>query len=489
MLDGLEAVELKLSEVLEDNNKFRFDSEFFQKEYLEIEEIIKSHNSMKTKNLISDLTDYHANGSYKVLKNYVELLDNDNYALMVRTTDLERSDFYTDVKYITKKAYDFLEKTKVYGGEIIINKIGTNAGNIYLMPFLERKVSLGMNQFMLKVSNINTNYLYTFFISKLGRKMLKRRVNGAAPFSIDKDSILNINIPILSKKFQNKIHSYIMNHFKLIEDSKIIYKEAEELLLKELDLLDFEPLNIEYDSNNSPRKKGITIKSFSESFGNSGRLDSEYYQPKFDYLIDKIKGKNHDKLENIVNLHKSVEPGSEAYQDNGIPFVRVSNLTKLGLSDTNIHLSKDLYDDETLEKLQPKENTILLSKDGTVGIAYNIKHDTNIITSGAILHLIIKDDNVLPEYLALVLNSLVVQMQSERDAGGSIIKHWKPSEIGQVLIPIIDYSIQVEIEEKIKESFRLKEESGELLELAKKAVEIATEENEEFAMEFINAQV
>ncbi|WP_324171142.1 hypothetical protein [Sulfurimonas sp.] len=47
-------------------------------------------------------------------------------------------------------------------------------------------------------------------------------------------------------------------------------------------------------------------------------------------------------------------------------------------------------------------------KDGTVGIAYNIKKDTNIITFGAILHLTIKDNKVLPEYLTLVLNSLVV---------------------------------------------------------------------------------
>jgi restriction endonuclease S subunit len=102
------------------------------------------------------------------------------------------------------------------------------------------------------------------------------------------------------------------------------------------------------------------------------------------------------------------------------------------------------------------------------------------------LHLTIKKNKVLPEYLTLVLNSLVVQMQSQRDAGGSIIKHWKPSEIGEILIPIISPLIQTQIEEKIKTSFKLKEKSKQLLEVAKRAVEIAIEDGENKAMEYIN---
>ena len=152
-------------------------------------------------------------------------------------------------------------------------------------------------------------------------------------------------------------------------------------------------------------------------------------------------------------------------------------------------MSKDILKEEDLKKLYPTKDTILLSKDGTVGIAYKIKNETEMITSGALLHLSIKKDDVLPEYLTLVLNSLIVQLQAQRDAGGSIIQHWKPSEIQEILIPIIDISVQKQIEEKIKKSFLLKEESKQLLDLAKKAVEIAIEKDENEAMEFINAQI
>ncbi len=290
----------------------------------------------------------------------------------------------------------------------------------------------------------------------------------------------NLPIPNSVLSLNDKIENIFSKSFTLRKQSKTLYKQAENLLLTELGLLNFQPSN-----------KNIAIKSFSESFGDSGRLDSEYYQPKYDDIIDKIKNTKYDTLNNIVNIQKSIEPGSNAYQENGIPFVRVSNLTKFEVSSPDIHISPDIFEVGELDKLQPKKNTILLSKDGTVGIAYNLKKDAGYITSGALLHLKVKNEykhKVFNEYLTLILNSAVVQMQSQRDAGGSIIKHWKPSEIKQVLIPIINQDIQTQIEQKIKQSFKLKDESKQLLELAKKAVEVAIEQDETIATKLINEQ-
>ena len=143
-----------------------------------------------------------------------------------------------------------------------------------------------------------------------------------------------------------------------------------------------------------------------------------------------------------------------------------------------------------LQHWQPTKDTILLSKDGTVGIAYKIKGQTDIVTSGALLHLTVMNnlkDEILSEYLTLVLNSKIVSMQAERDAGGSIIQHWKPSEIKEVIIPKVDISIQQQIEEKVQESFRLKKQSEELLEVAKRSVEIAIEQDEAVALRYIQS--
>ena len=109
----------------------------------------------------------------------------------------------------------------------------------------------------------------------------------------------------------------------------------------------------------------------------------------------------------------------------------------------------------------------------------------NVISSSGILHLTVKDNAVLPDYLTLVLNSKIVRLQAERSAGGSIIQHWKQSEIENVSIPILPMPSQQKIAAKVRESFALRAESKRLLDLAKHAVEVAIERGEDSAMEEI----
>ena len=212
-----------------------------------------------------------------------------------------------------------------------------------------------------------------------------------------------------------------------------------------------------------------SCKKLSDSFLASGRLDAEYYQPKYDRLLTTLSSFPTAVVKDIAVIQKSIEPGSEAYQEEGVPFIRVSNLSKFGISDSEIKLDAVSY----ANVIRPKKDTILLSKDGSVGIAYKVEEPMDIITSGAILHLSVFDKSVLPDYLTLVLNSIVVKLQAERDAGGSIIQHWKPSEIENVVIPILPQGEQQRIANTIQESFRLRKESQLLLERAKSIVEQA----------------
>ena len=191
--------------------------------------------------------------------------------------------------------------------------------------------------------------------------------------------------------------------------------------------------------------------------------------------------------EGLVDIKKSIEPGSDAYQDEGIPFVRISNLTKFGLDEPDIKVAEDIV--QEVRKLYPKRDTILFSKDGSVGIAYKMEEDKQIITSGGILHLTVKNmDEILPDYLTLVLNSPIVQLQAERDAGGSIIQHWKPSEIEQVVIPVFPMPQQKELSDLVQESFMLRRKSEKLLDNAVKAVEMAIETDESTALAWLKTQ-
>ena len=70
----------------------------------------------------------------------------------------------------------------------------------------------------------------------------------------------------------------------------------------------------------------------------------------------------------------------------------------------------------------------------------------------------------MPDYLTLVLNSDIARLQAERDSSGAIIQHWKPSDIEQVVVPILPMEVQQQIAGKIEKSFSLRRRSKQLLE-------------------------
>ncbi len=284
--------------------------------------------------------------------------------------------------------------------------------------------------------------------------------------------IEQLKIPLLTDEFQRFIREKIYRIHALSDGGQNLYLQAEQILLDNLGMTDF-----------IPSTEKVSVKNFSEGFRTSGRLDAEYYHAKYDTLFAKLSAVKTYLLGALVWIKKSVEPGSNEYRTEGIPFVRVSDLSRYGLSNPEIHLSRIPF---SHMNLQPKKDTILLSKDGSVGIAYKVEKDLDIVTSGAILHLKLKSDQFLPDYLTLVLNSLIVKMQAERDAGGSIIQHWKPSEIEKVVIPWLPIDRQEQISYKIQESFSLRRESRELLERTKQAVEMAIEKDEQTAMAWLS---
>lgn len=466
LLERLDISLIKYKTIITDNTKFRIDDKYYNKDYLCTYKKILSKKHIILGNAIEVLTDFHSNGSYASIAKVFELLDSEDYAYMVRTTDLENDNYTENVKYVTKKCYDYLQKSKVYGGELIINKIGC-PGRTYLMPFLNRPVSLGMNQFLLRTdkNQVLEAFLWVYFNSNIGKKIIYRKVNGTAPLTMDKESIRSLPVPKFSIDFQEKIAQYVERANAIKLQSKAKYEEAEKRLLSELDLDD---MIFEQDNDT------VSVRNYKQVL-NSSRIDAEYYLPKYDKLFDVLSHYPCKKLGVIAPPFKSIEPGSEAYDESGIPFYRVNNISKYGLSETDVFLDEKKY---FKEELSLKKDTVLFSKDGSIGIAYKVEKDEKAITSSALLHLRIVDEDTLPDYLALVLNSKIVKMQAARDAGGSVIDHWKPDEIKNVIIPIISKDSQSMLASIVKESFELKYASDRIVEKMREIVDAAIEKNE-----------
>lgn len=173
--------------------------------------------------VVDTLTDYHANGSYKLLKQHVDLKEQEDFAWMVRSTDFEKK-FKNDKRYITEHAYNYLTKSKLFGGEIIMSKIG-NAGKVYFMPETDRPCSLAMNLFLIRLdsSKANNEYIYRYLNSSSGKAQIAPRLKGAATQTITKESVRSLQIPMPTLEGQQKTIERLKELEQEIESLESVY--------------------------------------------------------------------------------------------------------------------------------------------------------------------------------------------------------------------------------------------------------------------------
>ena len=79
------------------------------------------------------VTDYVANGSFASLRENVKTYKEENYALMVKTQDFS-NDFTRGLTYTDQKGFDYLQKSRLYGGELMLSNIGASIGKAFIVP-------------------------------------------------------------------------------------------------------------------------------------------------------------------------------------------------------------------------------------------------------------------------------------------------------------------------------------------------------------------
>ena len=131
----------------------------------------------RIKDVLSVLTDYTANGSFQSLADNVEYLDYESYARLVRLTDL-RDNLENIGIYVNEDSYNYLKKSSLNGGEVLVANVGAYAGLFCLMPNIEKPATLGPNMFLLKTNKLMKNkYLYYLGLSKFVKESIINEIN------------------------------------------------------------------------------------------------------------------------------------------------------------------------------------------------------------------------------------------------------------------------------------------------------------------------
>lgn len=449
---------IKYSDVIE---AWRFDADFFKPEYLKIDETIEKRNFNELKTLIWKWNIF----SWPFWSSLKSESYTSSWVPFIRISDIQNIFINKDnLMYISEADSERLTSTTLNVWDIVLSKIWT-IWRLSLITSDLWTVNISENNIWLKLQNLSNKekkVLLLFLLSKYWQKQIIRQWSWNIQLKFNVLDIEGLKIPNIQLFNVDKLENFYDEILENQQQSRQLYQEAEDLLLTELGLKDHIFSHV------------LTFTTTKKEVDQAGRYDAEYFQPKYDEMIEKIEQYQGgwDFVENIFEYKKWFEPWTEAYVEEWKNFVRVSDFSKFWLEWTDKKISEEMFD-ELEDNYAPKKWEILFTKDWTIGISYLLKEDLEGILSWAFLRLQVKEAYQAydKECLTLILNSIICSLQVERFSGWALIAHLKPSDFQKLKLPLIDPQIQQLISAKIQESFKLRNESKQLLEQAKKMVE------------------
>lgn len=172
---------------------------------------------IKTGELPIIVTDYVANGSFASLKENVQLYQEHNYAYFIRNTDLKAGTFEA---FVDEHSYNFLAKSRLFGGEIIISNVG-DVGSVFLCPKLDAPMTLGNNIIMLNPTQEELRYyLYIWFKWSIGQGLIQGIKGGSAQPKFNKTDFKSLPVILPPVDLLHKFHATVRPMFEAINSNQ-----------------------------------------------------------------------------------------------------------------------------------------------------------------------------------------------------------------------------------------------------------------------------
>lgn len=440
----------------------RIDAEYFNKQDLKILSSLKHCGSVE----LRTLGEFFASAFYPAATQLYEsgdvpfarCVDCISHPVITHAQDssFERipSDFISDNKGVSD----------LRRGDIIITKVGTPC---YASIIHEHdRVALSRTVMGIgNISGIDPYYLLVFLRSKYGFSQLMRQRELTIQYQLTLERVKRILVYKPTDCFQQAIRKFVFSSLEKEKESLRQYGEAEQSLLSELGFDGW-----------MPTEESVSVKNCSD-FMSAGRFDAEYFQPKYDEIVAKIKtysGGTIKAASVLITGHvNESEDTPEQYVE----------LADIGVSGEIEGCTNAMFGElpSRARQRMATGQVIASSIEGSLDRCALVapEYDKALCSTG--FHRFCSQD-INPETMLLLFKSWPIQQLMKRGCSGTILCGILPAALEHVDLPMVNPDVQKVLAAKVRESFALRAESKRLLDLAKHAVEVAIEQGEEKAI-------
>lgn len=385
---------------------------------------------------------------------------------VLRLNEFDTFFISTPAKYCDSISQAAFESLKLKKDDVLVCRTNGNPKFVGKAAIVGKDYDYAFASYVYRVrpdrNIINSATLVTFMNSKYGRNEIERyaMVGNQANFSPAK--FRQISIPILGKVLNDSVEKIVYESFDYLELSKSLYTQAEEMLLSELGLINWQP-----------QKSLYTTKRLID-FKGSGRLDAEFYQKKYDDIEHAIKSyKNgYDLVCNRFALNEEVCD----YKEDKYNYIEIGDINVFDASYTYNPINTNDLPDNAKRVLHI--NDIVISKvrpyRGAITIIDEDKKD--LIGSGAFT-VLSEASYYKKEIILLLFRTKIYKEWLLKWNVGTSYPVIKDEDILNLPIPLLPDSIQSTIADLLQQSKKCKKKSLELLTDAVKLVENEIEKN------------
>lgn len=452
MTEGLEVSEVRLSEC-NDNKDNRIDSDFYTKKptlnrrlnYKRIGECLVSSQYGMSIAMNEDgigFPIYRMNEIHNLLcdvevSKYADISEVDLLPFVLKDSD---------VLFNRTNSYEWVGRTGIY----------------YQNDETQRLFASYLVRLIPDQSVILPEYLTAFLNCKYGMADIKRRARQSInQTNVNPEEVKGIMIPILPMVMQSRVAESIQAANKHRIVSYTLYHDAELLLLDQLGLRYF-----------AANPSAYNVKSARESFLATGRLDAEYYQPKYeDYgqLVRNYKG-GFGLVGELCDIRDANFNPDEKTQYN---YIELADIGKQGeITGCSTLLGADLP--SRARRMVHEGDVVVSSVEGSLASCALVpdEYEGALCSTG---FYVLRSERLNPETLLTLFKSLPVMEMMRRGCSGTILTAIARQELERVPLPLIRSEVQEEIAAHVRRSFALQSEAKRLLDEAKLTVEQAIE--------------
>ena len=453
----------------EANENERLDSLFFRPEFVDSYTVVSS-GSYSTLSEIAHITD---GNHLKIAENF-DTADGVRY---LRGQDLSTDMMLHDrnIVYIPESCFYSLKRSHIYKDDILITIVGANTGLVGLVYDPPKKLVANCKLGIARAdkNKILPGYIYSFLIGRYGQHQISRSIRGGGQTGLILPDMRQLRITRLTIEFESTVSDLVINGHSKITESKDAYRKAQTILLSELGLANWQP------------KHQLTfIKAYSDT-EKVDRIDAEYYQPKYEEIVKNIKNyaRGWDTLGNLVNRKdKNFRPKEKQKYK----YIELANISGIGeITDCMIEEGQDLP--SRARRKVSKGDVIVSSIEGSLSSIAMIEKEYHQALCSTGFH-VINSKILNPETLLVLMKSIVGQLQLKKGCSGTILTAINKNEFSKVVLPIIEAEKQTQIQQIVIESFNFRKQSKHLLKCAKRAVEMAIEQDEQTAINWLEKE-